>query len=87
MDFIIKKKDEGCTAQVINERTTGGITYFDVVMKVNAPIVPQKFSVTWKIPNINCFSIWKPKGTEMQKWFVQTGQSNGKLHVLHHGCR
>ena len=63
MEFVIKTKNE-VKVSVENERVIDGITYFDVIMKADSPIVPEKFSVTWKIPNHNIFSVWKPKSSD-----------------------
>ena len=48
MEFVIKTKNE-VKVSVENERVIDGITYFDVIMKADSPVVPEKFSVTWKI--------------------------------------
>ncbi len=62
MEFKIKQKDE-TKITVENERIIDGVTYFDVVMTSDTPVVPQKFSVTWAFENHNVFSVWKPKSS------------------------
>ncbi len=64
MEFTIKTKDAGLDVRVENERVIDGVTFFDVVMNSDTPIVPKKFTVTWKILNHNVFSVWKPKSSD-----------------------
>ena len=63
MNFEIKS-NESISVSVENERVIDGITFFDVVMKADTPVVPKKFSVSWKIDNHNVFSVWKPKSSD-----------------------
>lgn len=58
MDFIVKGGNDGSEITLKNERVTDGVFYIDVCVKYDKPVIPEKFSIRWYYPTIDCYSIW-----------------------------
>ena len=50
----------GAKIWVDNETEVNGIKHFTVHAKLSEKAVPEKFSIQFKIPHIECFSVWSP---------------------------
>lgn len=50
----------GAKIWIDNEREENGIKHFIVHAKLSEKAVPEKFSVQFEIPHIECFSVWSP---------------------------
>lgn len=50
----------GAKIWIDNEREENGIKHFTVHAKLSEKAVPEKFSVQFEIPHIECFSVWSP---------------------------
>ena len=50
----------GAKIWIDNEREENGIKHFTVHAKFSEKAVPEKFSVQFEIPHIECFSVWSP---------------------------
>ena len=50
----------GAKIWVDNETEVNGIKHFTVHAKLSEKAVPEKFSIQFKIPHIDCFSVWSP---------------------------
>ncbi len=50
--------DAKITAETVSEQD--GITLIKVEMKMETEAVPEKFSVSWKQPCVDCYSVWSP---------------------------
>ena len=50
----------GAKIWVDNETEANGIKHFTVHDKLSEKAVPEKFSIQFKIPHIECFSVWSP---------------------------
>lgn len=60
MNFKITGGNKNATITIKNEREKDGIFYFDVELSMDVPEVPEKFTVMWKFPVENCYSVWSP---------------------------
>ena len=60
MQFQITGGSPNAKISLENQREQGGILYVDVVMQFNEETVPQPFSIEWKMPIINIYSVWSP---------------------------
>ncbi|MBQ3563086.1 MAG: alpha-galactosidase [Clostridia bacterium] len=50
----------GAKIWIDNEKEENGIKHFTVHAKLSEKAVPEKFSVQFEIPHIECFSVWSP---------------------------
>ena len=60
MQFQIKGGNPDAQIQLKNQREIDGVFYMDVVMQLPKEEVPQPFSVEWKMPIVNMYSLWSP---------------------------
>ena len=60
MEFIISGGHANAKISVVNEREKNGIYYADVKFSLDTPEVPEKFTVMWKEPILDCYSTWSP---------------------------
>ena len=60
MNFSIKCNDESAKIEIVNQTECDGILYADINLTYEEAKVPTTFSVEWKFPVIDCFSLWTP---------------------------
>lgn len=60
MDFKITGGNENASITIQNKKEEDGVLYFDVNVSMNNPEVPEKFTIMWKFPVDNCYSVWSP---------------------------
>ena len=60
MQFQITGGSPNAKISLENQREQDGILYVDVVMQLSEEAVPQPFSIEWKMPIINIYSVWSP---------------------------
>ncbi len=59
MIFTVKTADNA-TVSLTKRTGQEGVLYLDVTMEQAEKVVPEKFTVEWKIPLGDCYSIWSP---------------------------
>ena len=60
MEFQISGGNSGARIYINNERKQAGILLFDVHMELESEAVPEKFSISFSITDIDIYSIWSP---------------------------
>ena len=58
--MYISGGNKGAKIWIDNERESGGIKHFTVHAKLSEKAVPEKFNIQFRIPHIECYSIWSP---------------------------
>ncbi len=79
MDFKINCRDEAAKIVIESKRECDGILYLDIKMTYEKEQPPSSFTLTWKFPVKDCFSVWSPTfGSSHQlcpNWARQTTSS------------
>ena len=60
MQFQIKGGNPDAQIRLENQREINGVVYVDVVMQLPKAEVPKPFSIEWKMPIVNIYSLWSP---------------------------
>lgn len=60
MEFKINGGNSGAKIYIENEKNIDGVLYLNVKMQLEKPEIPEKFTVLFKYPVVDCYSVWSP---------------------------
>lgn len=60
MNFEINGGNKNAVYSIENQKTENDIFYADLKVVFEQEEIPQTFSLTWKFPAIDCYSVWSP---------------------------
>ena len=60
MDFEIIGGNSGARIYIDNERGEDGVLLFDVHLELEEEAIPEQFSISFSIPDVDIYSVWSP---------------------------
>ena len=60
MNFEIIGGNSGARIYIDNERDEGGVLLFDVHLELEEKAIPEPFSISFSIPDVDIYSVWSP---------------------------
>ena len=60
MNFEIIGGGSGARIYIDNERDEGGVLLFDVHLELEEEAIPDPFSISFSIPDVDIYSVWSP---------------------------
>lgn len=60
MNFMVSGGNAGAKITVDTLKEQDGILFLAVKMQMDTAAVPEKFTVRWKQPCVDCYSVWSP---------------------------
>ena len=60
MQFTVSGGNAGAKITVDTIKEQNGVVYLQVKMAMEQEAVPEKFTVSWKQPCVDCYSVWSP---------------------------
>lgn len=84
MDFKIFGGSENAVITIKKVLECDGVTYSKIAMKLDNKKIPEKFSVSWKMPLEDCYSIWSPQhsGREMRPNWSKVKTESALVHQM-----
>lgn len=63
MEFTVNGGNAGSETNIF-KREENGILYAEIKADFKAEVIPESFSVSWKMPSADCYSVWSPLAEE-----------------------